>query len=50
MNVKFKLSVWTDQNKGLYILVLNLLLNILAFFNPLNDFKCFEQLSDRQHH
>jgi hypothetical protein len=47
MNVKLKLLVWINQNRGLYVLVLNLLPSILTFFNPLKDFKKFEQLSDK---
>ncbi len=49
MNVKLKLPVWIDQDRGLNILVFNLLPSILAFFNPLKNFKLFEQLSDRWH-
>jgi hypothetical protein len=37
MNMKLKLQVWTDQDRGLNILVFNILLNILAFFNPFKD-------------
>jgi hypothetical protein len=49
MNLKFKLLVWIDQNRGLYIPILNILPSILAFFSPLKNFKLFEQLSDRWH-
>jgi hypothetical protein len=49
MNVKLKFLVWTNQNKGLYVPVHNLLPSILAFFSPVKDFRLFEQLSDRWH-
>jgi hypothetical protein len=40
--MKFKLQIWTDQIRGLYNLVFNLLPNIFALFSPLKDFKLFE--------
>jgi hypothetical protein len=49
MNVKLKLPIWTDQNRGLYILVLNIFPSILAFFNPLKNFRLFDQLNDKWH-
>jgi hypothetical protein len=47
MNMKLKLPIWVDKYRGLYILVFNLPLSILAFFNPFKDFGFFEQLNDR---
>jgi hypothetical protein len=44
MNVKLKLLVWTDKNRGFYILVINILPSILAFFNSLKDFRLFNNL------
>jgi hypothetical protein len=49
MNVKLKLLVRTNQNRGLYVLVFNLLPSILAFISLLKDFILFEQLSDKWH-
>jgi hypothetical protein len=47
MNVKFKLLVWINQNRGLYVSILNILLSILAFSSPFKNFRLFEQLNDR---
>jgi hypothetical protein len=44
MNMKFKLQVWIDQNRGLYVLGLNILPSIMAFFSPFKYFRCFEYL------
>jgi hypothetical protein len=47
MNMKLKLLIWVDKNRGLCMPILNLLPSILAFFNPLKKIRLFEQLSDK---
>jgi hypothetical protein len=44
MNMKLKLPIWIDQNKGLYILVFNLFPSILAFLNPFKNLDFLKSL------
>ncbi len=44
MNMKLKLPIWIDQNKGLYILVFNLLPSILAFLSPFKNLDFLKSL------
>ncbi len=49
MNMKFKLLVWTNQYRGLYISVFDFLLRNLTFCGPLKNFWFLKQFGNWWH-